>query len=225
MKKLLMAAALVSFAFSPAQAGYNYTNDDVAAATSAEADAVDSNCKILAFDTDADGDGTADNLDANSSGDAVYYDCDDIAGFGIDNLTFTSSTANTVSANAINKVLHGSISVADLNSGGAILLTSNSDSLTIYNPRISFQPDAALTTCTGLKVMDSAASSANDAIISWTQPSGYDISTVWYSSSTIVYRSSSLGTTAGAGLVIEGIGGDCGGAAGIEYVLEYTLAP
>lgn len=70
------------FAVGKAIAGYDYSQLNLHNETAETASALDSNCLIPVMDLDADDDGTADNLDSNSSGDADFVTCTDVAGLG-----------------------------------------------------------------------------------------------------------------------------------------------
>lgn len=79
MKNLLLSLLAV-FAFaSPAFAGFADT-DNIYGETAVNLQNLDSNCYIKVLDTDADGDGTVDNADSDSTGATSYVSCADFGG-------------------------------------------------------------------------------------------------------------------------------------------------
>lgn len=77
MKKLLLTLAILVLSCGVAFAGFDISTKNYYNETPEEATNLDANCLIPAFDLDADDDGTVDNLDANSSGDADFVTCTD----------------------------------------------------------------------------------------------------------------------------------------------------
>lgn len=79
----LIAVALVGAVFAfDAKAGYDIQTMNIYEQTAETATSLDSNCYVPVFDTDADDDGTVDNLDTDSAGDADFVTCTDIMGLG-----------------------------------------------------------------------------------------------------------------------------------------------
>lgn len=111
MIKLLTAAlvAVLFLGFSPdAYAGYDIKTKNVHNETPETATSLDSNCLVPVFDLDADDDGTEDNVDADSAGDADFVTCTDIPGLGstyAGDITLSGDLTFTGSAISINETV------------------------------------------------------------------------------------------------------------------------
>lgn len=84
---ICLGVAFGSMDTNTAFAGYA-TSSDIANETPETATSLDSNCLVEVFDIDADDDGTVDDIDSDSAGDADYVTCTDIMGLGS---TFSSN--------------------------------------------------------------------------------------------------------------------------------------
>lgn len=117
-----------------------------------------------------------------------------------------------------------SFTSAELNAAGGFEVLPAVTGYQYQAVKFDLYPDAAVTTCDGIKAIDDLVAN-HDGASYWTRPSGYDGSFISFTSSSITYTSAATQLTSAASVSLDNIGSSCAGANNYEGTVFYTLAP